>query len=132
MERVNKLRRELSADVLGKPHFFGREEVVGGEVFSSLLTGLCDAVNGGLKNFCPLRWVLVVCVHVFSADRLLSGTIYHACCWRSRLYLDFVHDSRYTGSGATDSSFGLNVPIVGNSALCLTQFSVNVPTSMAR
>lgn len=55
--RVKKLRHLLATDLLAKPHSFGNEAIVGGEMLSSLLTGVCEAVNGGLSDFLPLRWV---------------------------------------------------------------------------
>lgn len=58
--KVNKLRQLLATELLARPHSFGNEAIVGGEVLSSLLAGVCKAVNDGLSNFVPLRWVVDV------------------------------------------------------------------------
>lgn len=58
--KVTKLRHLLATELVAKPHSFGNGPVVGGEVLSSLLTGVCEVVNGGLSNFVPLRWVAEV------------------------------------------------------------------------
>lgn len=74
-------------DLLTKPHCFGKEPIAGGEVLSSLLTGVCEAVNGGLSDFKPLRWVTDV--------RL---------CPRSLRGLDFVGMCLLAGGAACSAS----------------------------
>ncbi|CAB1107156.1 unnamed protein product [Ectocarpus sp. CCAP 1310/34] len=68
--KVNNLRQFLATDLLARPHSFGNEAIVGGEVLSSLLTGVCGAVNGGLSNFFPLS--LMQSIQQGRAETVLS------------------------------------------------------------
>ncbi|CAM9969406.1 unnamed protein product [Ectocarpus sp. 12 AP-2014] len=68
--KVNNLRQLLATDLLARPHSFGNEAIVGGELLSSLLTGVCKAVNGGLSNFFPLS--LMQSIQQRRAETMLS------------------------------------------------------------
>ncbi|CAN0417639.1 unnamed protein product [Pylaiella littoralis] len=68
--KVTKLRHLLATELVAKPHSFGNGPVVGGEVLSSLLTGVCEVVNGGLSNFVPLS--LMQSIQQGRAETVLS------------------------------------------------------------
>lgn len=74
--KVQKLRHLLATDLLTKPHSFGNEAIVGGKVLSSLLTGVCEAVNDGLSDVFPLRWV----ADVRLCPRSFRGFVFVGMC----------------------------------------------------
>ena len=54
--------RDTLSGILREPHQFGSQRVVGGVMFTSLLSGLCETANQGANDFVPL---VCVCVCVY-------------------------------------------------------------------
>ena len=57
--KLSGLRDTLSG-ILREPHQFGGQPVVGGVMFTSLLSDLCVRVNRGAKDIVPLGCVAIV------------------------------------------------------------------------
>ena len=57
--KLSGLRDTLSG-ILREPHQFGGQPVVGGVMFTSLLSDLCERVNQGAKDIVPLGCVAIV------------------------------------------------------------------------